>query len=228
MLLLRNKAKEYNNRLASFATCLCRQRIGHEWTTHLPGSSPAGGQWCPDPPFEIGAPHFTFGPPVAAYIQYCIFKMWPLLLVFGPPAANPGDGPGTCAKRFEGLAVTTLPGWASRSFLRPCLVPTCLAVYVQKQGRIEGGKGHNSRASDHSGGAEKSQQCHKYFLQYSTLASEIPPVRTWGRQTCFLPRAPSYCVTPLHTPKGLKDILAIFLKTVKYSSWNPLDLSMEP
>jgi len=32
-------------------------------------------------------PHFTFGPPVATYIQYCILKMWlPLLL-------NPGDGP---------------------------------------------------------------------------------------------------------------------------------------
>jgi len=27
-------------------------------------------------------PHFTFGPPVAAYIQYCIFKMCP------PPAAK--------------------------------------------------------------------------------------------------------------------------------------------
>jgi len=35
-------------------------------------SSPAGGQWCPDSPFEIGAPHFTFDPLVATYIQYCI------------------------------------------------------------------------------------------------------------------------------------------------------------
>jgi len=55
------------------------------------GPSLAGGQWCPAPPFEIGSPHFTFGPPVAAYIQYCILKMcppavfWPLHLVFGPP-----------------------------------------------------------------------------------------------------------------------------------------------
>jgi len=30
------------------------------------GPLPAGGQWCPGPPFEISAPHFTFGPPVAA------------------------------------------------------------------------------------------------------------------------------------------------------------------
>jgi len=46
-------------------------------------------------------------------------------------------------------------------------------------------------------GAEKSQQCHKYFLQCSTFASERPQFRTWGRQTCFLPRAPPNLVTPL-------------------------------
>ena len=44
-----------------------------------------GGQWCPAPPlFEICTPHFTFGPPVAAYIQYCILKMCNPLLVFSP------------------------------------------------------------------------------------------------------------------------------------------------
>jgi len=37
-------------------------------------------------------------------------------------------------------------------------------------------------------GAEKAQQCHKYFLQCSTFASERPQVRTWGRQTCLLSR----------------------------------------
>jgi len=35
MLLLRNKDQEYNNPPASFAACLCRQRIGHERTAHL-------------------------------------------------------------------------------------------------------------------------------------------------------------------------------------------------
>jgi len=45
--------------------------------------------------------------------------------------------------------------------------------------------------------AKKSQQCRKYFLQYSTFASERPQVRTWERQTCFLPRAPSNLVTLL-------------------------------
>jgi len=48
-----------------------------------------------------------------------------------------------------------------------------------------------------AGGATKSQQCHKYFRQYSTFASEIHQVRTRGRQTCFLARVPSSLITPL-------------------------------
>jgi len=67
------------------------------------GSSPAGGgQWCPAPPFEIGAPHFRFSPLVAAYIQYCILKMWPPFCFFSPSSGfwhqlllNLGDGPAT-------------------------------------------------------------------------------------------------------------------------------------
>ena len=39
-------------------------------------------------------------------------------------------------------------------------------------------------------GAKKSQQCHKYFLQYGIFASKKRQVRIWGRQTCFLPRTP--------------------------------------
>jgi len=41
---------------------------------------------------------------------------------------------------------------------------------------------------------------------FSGFASERPQVRTWGRQTCFLSRAPSDLVTPLvvlHTSKFL-------------------------
>ena len=47
------------------------------------------------------------------------------------------------------------------------------------------------------GGAAKSQQYHKYIIQDSTLASERPQVQTWGRQTCFLPRAPPNLVALL-------------------------------
>jgi len=35
VLLLRNKDQEHNNPLASFATCLCRLRIGHGGTAQL-------------------------------------------------------------------------------------------------------------------------------------------------------------------------------------------------
>jgi len=36
------------------------------------GPSPARRQWCQDPHLKSVPPHFTFGPSVAAYIQYCI------------------------------------------------------------------------------------------------------------------------------------------------------------
>ena len=36
-----------------------------------------GGAVVPGPPFEICAPHVTFGPLVAARIQYSILKMCP-------------------------------------------------------------------------------------------------------------------------------------------------------
>jgi len=48
----------------------------------------------------------------------------------------------------------------------------------------------------------------KYFLQYSTFASKKPHVRTWGRQTCFLPRAPSNLVTPLVTGVACVNLAA--------------------
>jgi len=67
------------------------------------------------------------------------------------------------------------------------------------QGRNKRGEreGAIPRAPNYYGGAEKPQQCHMYFLQYSTFASETPQIRTQGHQTCFLPRAPSSLVTPL-------------------------------
>ena len=58
--------------------------------------------------------------------------------------------------------------------------------------------GHNSPGAESLLGAKKSQQCDKHFFQNTTFASERPQVRTWGRQTCFLPQAPSNLVTPLH------------------------------
>jgi len=53
------------------------------------------------------------------------------------------------------------------------------------------------RAPNDCGGAENPQQCHKHFLQYSKFPSIRPQMQLWGRQICFLPRAPSNLVTPL-------------------------------
>jgi len=59
-----------------------------------------------------------------------------------------------------------------------------------------------------AGSDEKSQQCHKYFLQHSELASERPQIRTWGRQTCLLPREPSNLVTScLQGPFGFHSTI---------------------
>jgi len=57
-----------------------------------------------------------------------------------------------------------------------------------------------SRPPNHYGGGKKSQQCHNHFFQSSrpTFASERPQVRTWARQTCFFPQAPSNLVTLVH------------------------------
>ena len=40
-----------------------------------------------------------------------------------------------------------------------------------------------------AGGAENSQQCHKYFLKYSKFSSERPQVRTRGAKLAFPPSA---------------------------------------
>jgi len=64
--------------------------------------------------------------------------------------------------------------------------------------------------------AEKSQQCHKHFLQYTTFTSKISQVRTWGRQTCFFPRAPSNLVMPLTLIRLLP--LQLRLERIQYIS----------
>jgi len=50
---------------------------------------------------------------------------------------------------------------------------------------VEGDRGLTREARWAQFLAEKSQQCRKYFLQWSTFASERPQVLIWGRQTSF-------------------------------------------
>ena len=94
--------------------------------------------------------------------------------------------------------------------LRPLATATDLYSMVHA-GVQRGGKGGViPRAPSHYGGAkslrgvpngcevaENSQQCHNYFFQYSTLASERSQSRTLGGQTCFLSRPLSNLVTTL-------------------------------
>jgi len=54
----------------------------------------------------------------------------------------------------------------------------------------EGGQeGTIPRAPNHYGGAMKSQQCHKYFLQYRTFASERSQIRTGAPNLLLEPEA---------------------------------------
>ena len=63
------------------------------------------------------------------------------------------------------------------------------------QGRSEGGT--IPRGPNYYGGPETSQQCHKYFVQYRSFASERPQAPTWGSQICFLARAQCTLVMPV-------------------------------
>jgi len=60
----------------------------------------SGGPVVPGPHMKSVPHHFTFGTPVAAYIQYCILKMWPPFLVLAPPS---GFWPPCCQILAKGL-----------------------------------------------------------------------------------------------------------------------------
>ena len=69
---------------------------------HLCRAVASGGAVVPGPPiWNLCPPHFTFGPLVAAYMQYSILKMSLPLLVFGPPAAKSWRRACTCAGLFS-------------------------------------------------------------------------------------------------------------------------------
>ena len=72
------------------------------------------------------------------------------------------------------------------------------------QGRNDGGQGgHNAPGAESlwgrrmTGGAPQKVPTMSQARQYSTFASERPQVRTWERQSCSSPWAPSNLVTPL-------------------------------
>ena len=70
----------YNNKLQSF----CPPIKNISWLR--PRAVASGGASGARPPIWNLCPHFTFGPLVAAYIQYSIFKMWPPFWFLAPPS----------------------------------------------------------------------------------------------------------------------------------------------
>ena len=82
-------------------------------------------------------------------------------------------------------------------------MPLVRAVYRGLLKPLAGTKGTIPWSPNHYEGAEllrgrRTVLTMPQVLQCSIFTSERPQVRTWGgRQTCFLPRAPSNLVTPL-------------------------------
>ena len=86
---------------------------------------------------------------------------------------------------------------------------------VARAGAYWGGKkGHNAPGAESLGGAEKSQQCCKCFLQYGTFDPERPEGWNMGRQTYFLSLAPSNVGMPLGALEQLNRslMLTIWIK----------------
>ena len=102
-------------------------------------------------------------------------------------------------------SVSYVDSWSSRNKDGTMFAKVFLTFLHGKQGRNEGQQeGHNSPGAESFRGApkiirsaEKSQQYHKSFLHLHYICFWKNQVRTLGRQTCFLPRAPSSLVTPL-------------------------------
>jgi len=80
----------------------------------------------------------------------------------------------------------------------------CLYAPHIVRGVTRGEGGHNSSGAESlwerrmtAGGAEKSQQCHKYFFQYSCFRKTSNS--NMGAPNLLLAPTPSNLVTPLHS-----------------------------
>jgi len=68
---------------------------------------------------------------------------------------------------------------------------------VGQGGAIPREPSHYGGAKSLRGAPKRPNKCpNKCLVQYRTFSSERPRFRTCGRQTCFLPRAPSNLVAP--------------------------------
>ena len=102
-----------------------------------------------------------------------IYKMWmgrglsPTLYIFCWPGAKCYEVFSVLLARDNWCMMIVITGCAIRSVTRGARGRTSPGAESLWKHRI-------------TAGLRKAQKCHKYFLQYSTLASERPQVRTWG------------------------------------------------
>jgi len=77
----------------------------------------------------------------------------------------------------------------------------CRKCCIHKQRRNKGGT--ISRAPNQYMGRRKVPTVSQVLSSIQYIASDRPLVRTWGRKSCFLPRATSNLVTPLSISDSL-------------------------
>ena len=68
------------------------------------------------------------------------------------------------------------------------------------------------RAPIHCGGPKNNNNVVSTFFKTVHLLPKRLQVRTWGRQTCFFPQAPSNLVTPLHITIVQQNLRSFFTK----------------
>jgi len=82
----------------------------------------------------------------------------------------------------------------------------CKEGTIPRASNHHGGVESLQGVPNHCGGAKKTQNCHKYYVQYCTFASERPQDRIWGRQTCF---CPGRHLIPRYVPGLIKNLIMV-------------------
>jgi len=89
---------------------------------------------------------------------------------------------------------------------------TCICMQWKLSKKISAIQGRNKGRLHHYGGAEGLRGAPK--SPKNVTGSFFTQVRTWGRQTCFFPRAPSNLITSL-VPRGGCVYLVLYCKLFK-------------
>jgi len=126
--------------------------------------------------------HFTFGPPVAAYIQYCIFKMWPSSGFWPPLLLNPGDGPAEDPAEEIHACSTNSSAKSKRFILQfPTVTPSLKRLWLSIQFlktralQIFGGRIAQAIAQQFEGRTSSVMRFFRHML-HSTKSTHFPQI----------------------------------------------------